>query len=421
MRKSKFTMDIGWKLLSLIIAIGLWFMVINTENPVETRSYTAAIQLQNEEALTERGYVVVNDDELSSTRVTVRLRGQRLALDALSQSSTRVQAVVDLSDVIYSYSGEPVSVPVDIVIPSVVNSSFEILSKSVQTVSVDIQPYVNKDFDVKAVVNTTDETAKELANAVASPGSVTVYGARSIVESVAEVRAYVSPETVEDGMVMTAVPVAYNADGVVVGDVTFGTEELSVMITLDEVKSVRVNLSLTGEVADGYEITDYYTTPETMEVAGDAAALSRLNSINLPDIDVTGLEANSGYEFSAGDYLPDGLRALDGGRITATVIVEEEETKELIIPVESVTWGDTLAEGYMASISGEDISISVKGVASVIDTLTAADVEAHIDLDGLEEGEHDDVYVRFELPEGVSLAGGGGTVNVFITQVEEKI
>ena len=418
MRKSKFTMDIGWKLLSLIIAIGLWFMVINTENPVETRSYTAAIQLQNEEALTERGYVVVNDDELSSTRVTVRLRGQRLALDALSQSSTRVQAVVDLSDVIYSYSGEPVSVPVDIVIPSVVNSSFEILSKSVQTVSVDIQPYVNKDFDVKAVVNTADETAKELANAVASPGSVTVYGARSIVESVAEVRAYVSPETVEDGMVMTAVPVAYNADGIVVGDVTFGTEELSVMITLDEVKSFRVNLSLTGEVADGYEITDYYTNPETMEVAGDAAALSRLTAINLPDIDVTGLEANSGYEFFAGDYLPDGLRALDGGRITATVIVEEEETKELIIPVDSVTWGDTLAEGYMASISGEDISISVKGVASVIDTLTAADIEAHIDLDGLEEGEHDDVYVRFELPEGVSLAGGGGTVNVSITQIE---
>ena len=28
----------------------------------------------------------------------------------------------------------------------------------------------------------------------------------------------------------------------------------------------------------------------------------------------------------------------------------------------------------MASISGEDISISVKGVASVIDTLTAADI-----------------------------------------------
>ena len=109
MNKSKFTKDIGWKLLSLIIAIGLWFTVINTENPLETRTYTAAIQLQNKESLFERGYVVVNNDELTSTRVTVRLRGQRLALDTLSKSNTRVQAIVDLENVIYSYDGNPVS------------------------------------------------------------------------------------------------------------------------------------------------------------------------------------------------------------------------------------------------------------------------------------------------------------------------
>ena len=112
---NKFTKDIGWKLLSLAIAIGLWFTVINTENPLETRSYSATIQIQNQESLFERGYVVVNDDEISSTRITVRLRGQRLALDTLSQSSTKVQAIVDLDNVIYSYNGEPVSVPVNIV------------------------------------------------------------------------------------------------------------------------------------------------------------------------------------------------------------------------------------------------------------------------------------------------------------------
>ena len=207
-RSNKFTMDIGWKLLSLVIAIGLWFMVINTENPLETRSYTANIQLQNEESLFERGYVVVNEDEITSTRVTVRLRGQRLALDTLSQSSTKVQAVVDLDNVIYSYNGEPVSVPVKIVIPSVVNDSFEILSKSIQTITVDIQPYINKDFEVKAVVNNTDSDTVQLANAVASPGTVTVYGAKSVVNSIAEVRAEVNPEILEDGMVITTAPVA---------------------------------------------------------------------------------------------------------------------------------------------------------------------------------------------------------------------
>ena len=59
---NNFTKDIGWKLLSLAIAVALWFMVINTENPLETRSYTASVQIQNEESLFERVYVVVNED-----------------------------------------------------------------------------------------------------------------------------------------------------------------------------------------------------------------------------------------------------------------------------------------------------------------------------------------------------------------------
>lgn len=73
---NNFTKDIGWKLLSLAIAVALWFMVINTENPLETRSYTASVQIQNEESLFERGYVVVNEDEINSTRVMVRLRAR---------------------------------------------------------------------------------------------------------------------------------------------------------------------------------------------------------------------------------------------------------------------------------------------------------------------------------------------------------
>ena len=220
---NNFTKDIGWKLLSLAIAVALWFMVINTENPLETRSYTASVQIQNEESLFERGYVVVNEDEINSTRVMVRLRGQRLALDTLSQSNTKVQAIVDLSNVIYSYNGEPVSVPVNIVIPSVVNNSFEILSKSVQSVTVDIQPYINKDFTVKPVVNYSDESSGELINAVTSPSTITAYGAKSVINSIAEVRASVTPEVLENDMVMTAVPTAYDAEGNVVNNVTFSS------------------------------------------------------------------------------------------------------------------------------------------------------------------------------------------------------
>ena len=417
-RSNKFTMDIGWKLLSLVIAIGLWFMVINTENPLETRSYTANIQLQNEEALFERGYVVVNEDEITSTRVTVRLRGQRLALDTLSQSSTKVQAVVDLDNVIYSYNGEPVSVPVKIVIPSVVNDSFEILSKSIQTVTVDIQPYINKDFEVKAVVNNTDSDTVQLANAVASPGTVTVYGAKSVVNSIAEVRAEVNPEILEDGMVITTAPVAYDAEGNVVDKVTFSSNELSVKIGMDEMKSVRVAVDITGRAAEGYEVTGIYVSPDTVDVAGKASDLSGISIIRLPDIDVTGIDSNIIKEFSVEDYLPEGLRVIgaDGSdKITVTVSVEEETTKEIVIPAESITVQGTLEEGLSAHIAGNDMTITISGAGSVISTVEADDIKAYVDVDGYEAGVYSDVDVQFELPDGVSLVEGGETVTVTVS------
>ena len=417
-RSNKFTMDIGWKLLSLVIAIGLWFMVINTENPLETRSYTANIQLQNEEALFERGYVVVNEDEITSTRVTVRLRGQRLALDTLSQSSTKVQAVVDLDNAIYSYNGEPVSVPVKIVIPSVVNDSFEILSKSVQTVTVDIQPYINNDFEVKAVVNNTDSDTVQLANAVASPGTVTVYGAKSVVNSIAEVRAEVNPEILEDGMVITTAPVAYDAEGNVVDKVTFSSNELSVKIGMDEMKSVRVAVDITGRAAEGYEVTGICVSPDTVDVAGKASDLSGVSIIRLPDIDVTGIDSNIIKEFSVEDYLPEGLRVIgaDGSdKITVTVSVEEETTKEIVIPAESIAAEGTLEEGLSAHIAGNDMTITISGAGSVISTVEADDIKAYVDVDGYEAGVYSDVDVQFELPDGVSLVEGGETVTVTVS------
>lgn len=317
---NNFTKDIGWKLLSLAIAVALWFMVINTENPLETRSYTASVQIQNEESLFERGYVVVNEDEINSTRVTVRLRGQRLALDTLSQSNTKVQAIVDLSNVIYSYNGEPVSVPVNIVIPSVVNNSFEILSKSVQSVTVDIQPYINKDFTVKPVVNYSDESSGELINAVTSPSTITAYGAKSVINSIAEVRASVTPEVLENDMVMTAVPTAYDAEGNVVNNVTFSSSELSVKISMDDMKSVRIAVDTTGRPAEDYQVTGLYLSPETIDVAGSEEALSGISVIRLPDIDIAGMDSNIIKTFDIGDYLPDGVRIVGGtDTVTATV------------------------------------------------------------------------------------------------------
>ena len=411
---NNFTKDIGWKLLSLAIAVALWFMVINTENPLETRSYTASVQIQNEESLFERGYVVVNEDEINSTRVMVRLRGQRLALDTLSQSNTKVQAIVDLSNVIYSYNGEPVSVPVNIVIPSVVNNSFEILSKSVQSVTVDIQPYINKDFTVKPVVNYSDESSGELINAVTSPSTITAYGAKSVINSIAEVRASVTPEVLENDMVMTAVPTAYDAEGNVVNNVTFSSSELSVKISMDDMKSVRIAVDTTGRPAEDYQVTGLYLSPETIDVAGSEEALSGISVIRLPDIDIAGMASNIIKTFDIGDYLPDGVRIVGGtDTVTATVTLERNEEKNIVIPADSITDNGTTPEGLTAHIESEDIEITVSGPAGKLELVDG--VNAYVDLSGYEAGTYEDVPVVIELPDDVSMTSETVGVTVVLS------
>lgn len=411
---NNFTKDIGWKLLSLAIAVALWFTVINTENPLETRSYIASVQIQNEESLFERGYVVVNENEINSTRVTVRLRGQRLALDTLSQSSTKVQAIVDLSNVIYSYNGEPVSVPVNIVIPSVVNNSFEILSKSVQSVTVDIQPYINKDFTVKPVVNYSDESSGELINAVTSPSTITAYGAKSVINSIAEVRASVTPEVLENDMVMTAAPTAYDAEGNVVNNVTFSSSELSVKISMDDMKSVRIAVDTTGRPAEDYQVTGLYLSPETIDVAGSEEALSGISVIRLPDIDIAGMDSNIIKTFDIGDYLPEGVRIVGGtDTVTATVTLERNEEKNIVIPADSITDNGTTPEGLTAHIESEDIEITVSGPAGKLELVDG--VNAYVDLSGYEAGTYEDVPVVIELPGDVSLTSETVGVTVVLS------
>lgn len=411
---NNFTKDIGWKLLSLAIAVALWFMVINTENPLETRSYTASVQIQNEESLFERGYVVVNENEINSTRVTVRLRGQRLALDTLSQSNTKVQAIVDLSNVIYSYNGEPVSVPVNIVIPSVVNNSFEILSKSVQSVTVDIQPYINKDFTVKPVVNYSDESSGELINAVTSPSTITAYGAKSVINSIAEVRASVTPEVLENDMVMTAVPTAYDAEGNVVNNVTFSSSELSVKISMDDMKSVRIAVDTTGRPAEDYQVTGLYLSPETIDVAGSEEALSGISVIRLPDIDIAGMDSNIIKTFDIGDYLPEGVRIVGGtDTVTATVTLERNEEKNIVIPADSITDNGTTPEGLTAHIESEDIEITISGPTGKLELVDG--VNAYVDLSGYEAGTYENVPVIIELPDDVLLTSETAGVTVVLS------
>ena len=85
---------------------------------------------------------------------------------------------------------------------------------------------------------------------------------------------------------------------------------------------------------------------------------------------------------------PNGVRDMstDSVEITATFGDEEQKT----ITLTSNFAQRNIANGLTANpIAGQEISVQVKGVASVIESLDVQNIKAYIDLAGLGIGEHE--------------------------------
>ena len=144
--------DIGWKLLSVAIAAIMWFMVINITQPVDTRSYSRPLMLENLEALTSRGLTIGNAEELKSSKITVKVKAQRTALDRLTQNPDWITASVDLSELAYAVNGDTVALPVNV---SVIQggTTYAISSKSPAVVEARVETLATKEMSVEVEIN----------------------------------------------------------------------------------------------------------------------------------------------------------------------------------------------------------------------------------------------------------------------------
>ena len=188
---------------------------------------------------------------------------------------------------------------------------------------------------------------------------------------------------------------------------------------MDNLKSVRVAADITGRAAAGYEVTDVSISPDYIDVAGSSDELAGIGVIRLPDVDVNGAQENITQEYNIQDYLPEGVRTVGGDSavktVTVTVNVEQEEEKELTIPSESITDNSTTPEGLFAEINSGDINITVRGASSAIETISADDIKASVDLTDYEAGTYEDVPLIFALPEGITMVSEGASVTVTIS------
>ena len=367
--------------ISLFFAIAMFVIVdqkilIYSESSAEVLKSQPVIAKYNEEA-----YVI---DGLPET-VDVILRGNKTELFMAKHSSTSSSVVVDLSglgpgthEVNFEYNQASTSIDY-IVNPSTV--TIKIYPKISETKTVTMDLLNQEKLDEKLVID----------SATLETDEVTIKGADYKLAEVASVKALVDVNNLVDqelgNKTLSDIPlVAYDASGKVV-DVEIVPAKLNVNLEVSSPsKEVPIKIIPTGKITFGKAISSMNSSESKVTIYGSRDILDTIDYIPV-EIDVTDIKDSRTVKTEI--IKPVGIKSMSVSNITVTVTIDDESNKEINnVNIEY----RNLADGYTvqaASLEDIQVSISLKGVKSVIDSITAEDITVYLDLDGYTEGEYE--------------------------------
>ena len=160
--------DKNWqlKIICFLLAIVLWFVIINEQNPLSEGSYTVPITVEN----LNSQYITSNVPKT----VYVRLSGPRNTIINVGPSD--IKAYIDLSDV----QEGTVDVPIHVEIPS----GTELKKQSMTSTKITVDVYTVKEFKLTPhIVGNLDEK-DFISELKIVPEKVVVSGARRLIQQV---------------------------------------------------------------------------------------------------------------------------------------------------------------------------------------------------------------------------------------------
>ena len=132
--------------------------------------------------------------------------------------------------------------------------------------------------------------------------------------------------------------------------------------------------------------------PEEVLVNGEASLLNSISAINIPEgvVNIEGEKEDKEVVVDITPYLGEsGVSLVDEAtnQILVRVLIEKKETKMFSFPVERIQVTG-LDPDFELTFSGNSAQISVRASREEIGTLQTGDINAALDVSGLEPGTH---------------------------------
>ncbi len=180
--------------------------------------------------------------------------------------------------------------------------------------------------------------------------------------------------------------VAYDESGKIINNVEMIPSKVSadVIVSSNSIE-VPVKVVTTGEATVGFAISEISTSVSKVTLYGEQAILEEIKFVEAA-IDIKDLNSNKTYNVTLSK--PKGVRYMSASTTVIDVSVQQESSIEVeISPIVFRNLDDKYA-ATASSIQDTSVTVIVKGVKSVLNSLDTSIITAYIDLTGYGLGTH---------------------------------
>lgn len=368
--------NIIWFGVSLLLAFMVWYLATLQADPIDRAVYRGVPVL-----VTPDDGLIIISDPISPITVTVRARTSLLRL------ITREDLIASV-DLVGKGVGRH-TVPLLVRLNRAGNAS---LDTQPTQVTVELELMEARQKPVEIVI--TNPSPVEVSNDAPTTDvlQAEVRGAASQVAQVDHVQGQIDLSDQRSPVSMEVPLVAVDANGAVVPDVTITPQTAGVTVNIyqrPDVRRLTVRPNILLEtLPPGYVFTNLLTNPSVVYISGAPSVLASLgDTIDTKPIDLT--ERTEDFEVSVSLDLPDeNLLVLSGdNNIQVNIGIEPQITVRQFDSIPITLIGEAPNAQY--AILPPTISVVLNGPLILLDGLAAADIQAVLDVNGLEAGTYD--------------------------------
>jgi len=364
--------DTFWlKVLSVFIAIILWFYINSIINPIKKKEII--VPMRYNISTLSKGLVMTESD---TKEVRIVVSGTQDELSKVDEKN--IQAVVDFTNV--RQTGE-MKLPININNPY---HRINIESIYPKNVVVNIDNLVTIQKDVTVEINGNPKKGYIINGYQEEPNVISIKGAESDIKEISKCIAQLNL-SLNDRSFKASVPVKIlDSNG---KDITslFELSQKSIDVYVDILKTKQVPLTVKfkNQLPPNKVISKIVLKPSTINVAGKEEDINSLNEIVVGTIDTRVLENISTFQFDFN--VPKNIKALDNVKqVVITIYTDSIVQKSITVPVEV----RGLSNQYLAQLNPDKVTLKIKYSQSNQSSIDFSSFKAYVDVSNLTQGNY---------------------------------